>query len=318
MTSESKVIGNYIKLKDSGEIKINSEILEDLYRHFCSVTKCDTFDKSKIRVKSKKLIKTPDSYFPDIFSIPINIVERWIRFLNLNSVPGLNSKLDLDKGKYEGGFKVWESTNDLVDFLIKDDIFIGQLLRRDDNLRVLELGAGAALPSLALIGRLIKDLDFQSNYTFHIQDYNWQVLISLTLMNFAANLPEDFLKALIDTRCLRYFYGDWKHFKKNSKTKYELIMMSEAIYNSDSYGPLYELLVNHLKPDGYVVIATKDTYFGLSGGLYSWIEYLEVKRHLVPCKIVQTSTTNIPRSILILRKRQHRTDLVSSIPSNSQ
>lgn len=301
MAFQAQTISRHMKLKDSGELKINSDILEDLYKHICTVTKCATYDKSKIRRKSKIIIETPESYFSDVFSVPMNVIEQWIRSLNLKSVPGLNSRLDLDKGKYEGGFKVWECTNDLVNFLIKDDRYVGQLLHQDKGLRVLELGSGAALPSLALIGRLINDPIFQTNYKFHIQDYNWQVLASLSLMNFAVNLPQDYLRVLLDTRCLRYFYGDWRHFRV-SKARYNLIIMSEVIYNSESYCPLHDLLVDHLDADGYIIIATKDTYFGLTGGLYSWVEYVDSRGLLTPCKIIQISNTNIPRSILIMKK----------------
>lgn len=36
------------------------------------------------------------------------------------SIPGLNSVSDLDPDKYEGGFKVWESTKDLLDSIYEE------------------------------------------------------------------------------------------------------------------------------------------------------------------------------------------------------
>lgn len=222
--------------------------------------------------------------------------------MSLVSVPGLYSDLDLESGKYEGGFKVWESTVDLIKFLTEDQSLISSLLHSHRKIKSLELGAGAALASIAFLSRLIEDPVFESEYRIHIQDYNWQVLSSLTLLNFAANFPSDYFKSLLESKCLRFFYGDWANFRQNSHYKYDLIMMSEVIYNSDNYASLHGLLNRHLKRDGIIILATKDTYFGLSGGLYSWLEFLENQKVFKTTKIVKVSTTNIPRSIIIMRR----------------
>lgn len=230
------------------------------------------------------------------------MIKHWTRSMSLVTVPGLYSDLDLESGKYEGGFKVWESTNDLVKFITEDQSIMSELMHYDSDFKTLELGAGASLPSLALLSRIIDDPLFESGYRIHVQDYNWQVLASLTLINFAVNLPSDYLKALLDTKSLRLFYGDWRNFRVQSNYKYDLIMMSEVIYNSDNYESLHNLIDRHLKRSGYVLIATKDTYFGLSGGLYCWIDYLDSRGIFTPFKVIKVSTTNIPRSILIMKR----------------
>lgn len=217
------------------------------------------------------------------------------------SVPGLYSDVDLDKDKYEGGFKVWEGTCDLVKFLNEDEDVIRTLMDRESTLRILELGAGAGLASLSLISRLVYDKDFRQEYRIHLQDYNWEVLATNTLINFAVNLPRTYLEALIHTRCLRFFFGDWKTFRNKDTYKYDLIMMSETLYNTDSYESLHDLLDRHLRRNGYVVAATKDTYFGLSGGLYSWLDFVKAKGKFIP-RIIKITTSNIPRSILILSR----------------
>jgi hypothetical protein len=222
--------------------------------------------------------------------------------MGLVRVPGLYADLDLVSGKYEGGFKVWEGSCDLVKFLNEDQDIMINLMDRESTLKVLELGAGSGLATLALIGRLVDDIHFKSEYRIHLQDYNWEVLSSLTLINFAINLPRNYIEALITSRSLKFFFGDWSEFRKNSNYKYDLIMMSEALYNSNSYEALHELLNRHLDNNGYVVIATKDTYFGLSGGLYSWLEFLETKGLFTPYRLIKVTTTNIPRSILILSR----------------
>jgi hypothetical protein len=230
------------------------------------------------------------------------IVKAWARTLGLVQAPGLYKDLDLDRGKYEGGFKVWEGTCDLIKFINDDQDIMRYLLDRECTLRVLELGAGSGLASLALISRLVYDRNFKAEFRIHLQDYNWEVLSTLTLINFAINLPRNYLEALLSTKSLRFFYGDWSNFRKNSPFKYDLIMMSEVLYNSDNFESLHQLLDDHLSRTGYIVIATKDTYFGLSGGLYSWIDFMEMKKIFKSYKFVKVTTTNIPRSILILSR----------------
>lgn len=247
-------------------------------------------------------ISLANNYFTEICSISKAIVKSWTRLLGLVRVPGLYADLDLDKGKYEGGFKVWEGTCDLVKFLNEDEDIMRYLLDRESTLKVLELGAGSGLASLALIGRLVYDKDFKSDYRIHLQDYNWEVLSSLTLINFAINLPRNYIESVLKSRSVRFYYGDWGEFRKNSNYRYDLIMMSEALYNYDNYQALHELLERHLERNGHVVIATKDTYFGLSGGLYSWLEFLETKKVFCPYRLIKVTTTNIPRSVLILKR----------------
>lgn len=244
--------------------------------------------------------KTPLSYYPEVFSVSTGLVKQWARFLGLVAVPGLYQDLSLEKGKYEGGFKVWESTRDLIKFLTEDQIIINELLHRGAPFKSLELGAGSSLATLALLSRLIKDPLFDNHYEFHIQDYNWEVLASLTLMNFASNLPLDYLEALIETRCLQFFYGHWNNFKASSK--YDLIIMSEVIYDAENYEALHNILAQYTKKNGFVVLATKDTYFGLSGGLYTWVDYMKSKKIFKVDTRISVTTTNIPRSILIMKR----------------
>lgn len=265
-------------------------------------TRSKKVNYSQLRQESRVRLRLASSYFPEVFSVSKNIVKSWTRSLSLVTVPGLYSDLDLEKDKYEGGFKVWEGTCDLVKFLTEDQDIVKNLMDREATLRVLELGAGSGLASLSFISRLVYDKNFKSEYRIHLQDYNWEVLASLTLINLAANLPRTYLEALIHTKCLKFFYGDWGNFRNKDNYKYDLIMMSEAIYNSDNYQSLHDLLDRHLKRNGRIIIATKDTYFGLSGGLYSWLDYLETKSVFAPYKIIKVSTSNIPRSILILSR----------------
>jgi protein-histidine N-methyltransferase len=102
--------------------------------------------------------------------------------------PGLSTS-DLTTNVYEGGYKTWECSLDLVRFLMdrgprKD---IDDLCRVD---HVIEMGCGTALPSLLLFQYAIRNgLRMQ----FTLMDYNIDVLRLVTLPNlilaWAATLP---------------------------------------------------------------------------------------------------------------------------------
>ncbi|ORX55620.1 hypothetical protein DM01DRAFT_1285960 [Hesseltinella vesiculosa] len=86
----------------------------------------------------------------------------------------LTGNSDLIRGVYEGGFKTWECSLDLVAFLAQ--------LPEDQrqNKTVLELGCGSALPSLYLLQ------SHQGNQV-DVQDYNSQVLHLITVPNILLN-----------------------------------------------------------------------------------------------------------------------------------
>ncbi|GAB5589891.1 hypothetical protein Unana1_04791 [Umbelopsis nana] len=82
---------------------------------------------------------------------------------------------DLIKGIYEGGFKTWECSIDLVEFMhtkmADSDVC---------NKKILELGCGSALPGIYLLMR------HESNMV-DFQDYNEQVLQFITIPNIILN-----------------------------------------------------------------------------------------------------------------------------------
>lgn len=279
-----------------------NQLSKDLLKHLGQYTRCKDINEiySKLKSLSRSRFKTSNSYYNEVFSAPKCVIKNWTRSMSLVSVPGLYSDLDLEKGTYEGGFKVWESTADLIRFITEDKDHLDPLLHKNREFKALELGAGAGLTTLALIGRILQDSSMQSNYVVHVQDYNFEVLASLTLINFTVNLPLDYLEALISTKCLRFFYGDWRNFRP--RCKYSLIYMSEVIYNIDNFESLHSLLDRHLNKKGIVVIATKNTYFGLTGGLFAWKDFLKEKNVFTIDKHIKVTTTNIPRSILVIKR----------------
>ncbi|KEY64953.1 hypothetical protein S7711_08194 [Stachybotrys chartarum IBT 7711] len=91
-------------------------------------------------------------------------------------------KHDVKTGVYEGGFKSWESSVDLVKVLAADPSVTGP---RTSPLSVMELGCGTALPSLALFQwAMAIDAPDRGPTSFVVADYNPTVLQLVTLPNF--------------------------------------------------------------------------------------------------------------------------------------
>ncbi|KAK3329567.1 hypothetical protein B0H66DRAFT_30227 [Apodospora peruviana] len=105
------------------------------------------------------------------------------------SQPGLGEH-DVKTGIYEGGFKSWESSVDLVKVLAAENV--QQILDRDPC-SLIELGCGTALPSLALFqwamaarkkrAAGLGEME-SSPLVLTLADYNPSVLYLVTLPNF--------------------------------------------------------------------------------------------------------------------------------------
>ncbi|KAF2276938.1 uncharacterized protein EI97DRAFT_375727 [Westerdykella ornata] len=89
------------------------------------------------------------------------------------------SSSDLQPNVYEGGYKTWECSLDLVKFLLDR----GPRRDLDDMYRVqhvVEMGCGTALPSLLLFQYALKN---RLRMDFTLMDYNYDVLRLVTLPN---------------------------------------------------------------------------------------------------------------------------------------
>ncbi|CAM6094299.1 unnamed protein product [Calypogeia fissa] len=185
-------------------------------------------------------------------------------------------KTDLLPGKYEGGLKLWECTIDLVNVIMRE-MKAGHLSLKEK--RVLELGCGHGLPGIFAIVKGAKSV--------HFQDFNAEVLRSLTIPNVVANIDAaqqgtDVYDGVISkswhsTLDVRYYAGDWgnveellseaAHEQSSSHLGYEIILMSETVYSLQSLPKLYKLIKKCLRsPDGLLFVAGKKHYFGVGGG----------------------------------------------------
>ncbi|EFY89400.1 hypothetical protein J3458_014590 [Metarhizium acridum] len=90
---------------------------------------------------------------------------------------------DVKTGVYEGGFKSWESSVDLVKALATQSHLASYL---NSSVRVIELGCGTGLPSLAMFqwAMSLQSSSSKQQYSFYLADYNPSVLHLVTLPNF--------------------------------------------------------------------------------------------------------------------------------------
>lgn len=168
-------------------------------------------------------------------------VERALLDLTKDDCPNIieaeSQHSDLVPAKYEGGLKVWECSYDLGKYILEDK------LEFKDRV-VLDLGCGAGI--IGLIALL-------KGATVHFQDYNVEVINTVTIPNVTLNF-EDHADAL---RNCEFYCGDWESFGTLSRStemiepqKYDYIFTSETIYNPENHRKLYEIFKNRLKQGG--------------------------------------------------------------------
>ncbi|KAJ2682538.1 hypothetical protein IWW39_005957 [Coemansia spiralis] len=116
----------------------------------------------------------------------------------------------------------------------------------------------------------------------------------------------------IKDRC-EFVAGDWARIEQEMRAQgrdhsFSLILSSETIYDVDSYAKLHDLLSCALaKPDsqpgsGYVpmaLVAAKSIYFGLSGSVLSFQQYVE-RRGVFDISSIWQSGGSMSREILRL------------------
>ncbi|PSN42083.1 hypothetical protein C0J52_13015 [Blattella germanica] len=145
------------------------------------------------------------------------------------------------------GLKIWECTQDLANYILKQGMNF-------HSKRVLDLGCGSGI-----LGILAMQLGAATNLS---------VLTSVTIPNVILNSP----KRKQETSS-RFFSGDWESFMHllsekyaANEEKYDYILTSETIYNSDNHIKLLNVFKHCLNVDGTVLLAAKTYYFGVGGG----------------------------------------------------
>ncbi|KAI3637835.1 hypothetical protein MIR68_004484 [Amoeboaphelidium protococcarum] len=221
-----------------------------------------------------------------------------------------HSATDLVPNVYEGGCKTWECSIDLCLYLYEffqsiDHNHHGTLT---SPLRVLEIGCGSALPSITC-------MQFGNQYvqSIDVQDYNKEVIEMVTMPNFLLNSRQlnerrcemaasnggrvpaqqdmeidtrtvsDVSDSSIDGIALGFYAGDWEQLPDainscdnlTESRKYDLILGSEVMYCQENYHKLTRIMTQLLSKQGFALFSCKSQYFGCTGDLYSFKEYIQ-------------------------------------------
>lgn len=216
---------------------------------------------------------------------------------------------DLTSGVYEGGFKTWECSLDLASLVV--DQFSGQ------DLHIIELGAGSAIPSLVLVQQALRRDPASSRKThFTLCDYNEDVLRFATAPNvFLAgelasqqgekldddgdmevedidddktnavvqrlqshNMSFDFISGGWGEEFLRHVQSVSEQFSNTRNTT--LILASETIYSPKSTKVFVDTLMHLLgrePANSKALVAAKKVYFGVGGGVDDFVTQVSAK-----------------------------------------
>ncbi|KAI9278024.1 hypothetical protein BY458DRAFT_532308 [Sporodiniella umbellata] len=103
-----------------------------------------------------------------------NFMDKGAEEIAVMNMLSANGNSDLVKGVYEGGFKTWECSIDMVEYL-------SSLPKEQTNhKKILELGCGSSIPSLYLLSE-------EKANQVDIQDYNEQVIRYVSIPNILLN-----------------------------------------------------------------------------------------------------------------------------------
>lgn len=226
--------------------------------------------------------------FPSQIEIKyLDNINEYIKTLKLSFE--LQKTEDIVNKIYEGGFKIWECTIDLLDFLDNNDYI--DLKQK----KVLDLGCGQGLLGIYALKRQAEIVVFQ--------DFNPEVIEYCTMVNIKQN-DENFLTKS------NFITGDWSDFveklwsSKFGVEEFDYIFMSEVIYQTENYEKIADIIEKSLKKDGTCILATKFYYFGVGGSLPDFINFLE--RNKKSLKVVEEKEINNKKSnkraIILIKK----------------
>ena len=199
--------------------------------------------------KSKKIQFIHDK---SLSNISLNYIHFNNSIIKSTNVP---ENTDLISGKYEGGIKIWECDEDLLEFLpsIYNDSW--------KNKNILDMGCGHGLPGIYLLLKGINEICFQ--------DFNKEVLDNIT-KNYINQLKENL--GLNFENKIKFVDGDWGIFQYDKK--FDIIISGDTLYNNQNYEKIYNLIKNNLNKDGEAYFASKRFYFGVGGGSSEFKQFI--------------------------------------------
>lgn len=173
-----------------------------------------------------------------------------------------DTKYDIIPHIYEGGNVLWECSMDLARFLVNSKYILKRNDRKQNEIELIELGCGHGI--LGLVSLALGCL----NVTF--SDYNREVLLSTTWKNIILNEP---ILPICDLRSIKCYSGDWIDLSNMlNDTFYDVIVAAEVFYSIEACHKVCFFIVKHLNVNGIALLANKRFYFGVGGGVLSFMD----------------------------------------------
>lgn len=213
---------------------------------------------------------------------------------------------DVKTGVYEGGFKSWECSVDLVRVLASRRQ-VGQGISN----RLLEMGCGTALPSLALLQWALAD-DRSHGMELMLADYNPSVLKLVTVANLllswayskSSSVWEDEGQLDITSELVGHFIQDigsrgidirlisgaWGEEFVNLTSDGPrvnlqddlLVLAAETIYSPAALQSFAKTLMEIFQScDGFALVGAKKVYFGVGGSMEDFCAHVLAKGSVV-------------------------------------
>ncbi|CEF60006.1 Histidine protein methyltransferase 1 homolog [Strongyloides ratti] len=213
----------------------------------------------------------------------VNSIIEQSNYKNSNDLKDID-KSDLVPNIYEGGFKIWECTLDMCNYITNNCNFKGKT--------ILDLGCGAGLSGICA-------LHLEASYVY-FQDFNDVVLKCYTEKNVEING--------YNKNQAKYISGDWGDFSSSLKEngpKFDVILTTETIYSEQNYEKIYQVFLNGLKEDSdaYILLGGKLYYFGVGGSILGFMDFVKAKDHF-NIEVVHIENSSVPRWILKITKKK--------------
>jgi hypothetical protein len=220
---------------------------------------------------------------------------------------------DVVPGVYEGGAKLWEGGLDLARLLVEH----AGLGSHPDaptraakappppplaRARVLELGAGAALPGVVAL--------LAGASSVVLADFNESVLplaaANVSAAWAAAHAAAGATASPPPPPPVRYFAGDWGGLPAactGSAGPFDVVLGAEVTYAPSACATLAAALASLLgPPPAAALIASKRYYFGVGGGVDAFTRAAEGAGLVV--SLLATAVGPVPRDVLLVRRRE--------------
>ena len=178
---------------------------------------------------------------------------------------GVPPESDLVPGSYGGGYKVWECSFDLIEYVLASSSKIKEdMVSLSRGMRILELGCGHGLPGIASFVHLQAE-------SLLLTDLNDGVLEDVTWPNVLLNCSNEQQQSV---KCIS---GDWMKLPDTLRRQegeasllpFDLILSAETLYTEENCRSMLTLLQQCLSgraQGGVALLANKRYYFGVGGG----------------------------------------------------